>query len=88
MKLEAKEKVQGKNPRQLRAMGLLPVSVYGKDVNLNVVIDSHEFINAYKKDKNTEFEIAFAGKSYSTITKNVQFNYATSEVQSVEFAVK
>ena len=87
VKLEANDREEGKNPRQLRAMGFLPVTIYGKDVNLNVQVNSHEFKLAYAKNKETKFEIAYKGKSYSTVTKNVQINYATSEVQSVEFAI-
>lgn len=87
VKLEAKEREQGKNPRQLREMGLLPVTIYGKDVNLNVQVNTHEFKLAYNKDKNTKFEFVFGGKTYSTVTKNVQINYATSEIQSAEFAI-
>lgn len=87
VKIEAKDKIEGKNPRQLRAMGLLPVSVYGKDVNLNVVVDTHAFKIAYNKNKETQFEIEYKGKKYLTVTKNVQINYATSEVQSAEFAI-
>jgi len=87
VKLEAKDREEGKNPRQLRAMGLLPVSVYGKDVNLNVVVDTHAFKLAYQKNKDTKFEIVYGKKSYSTVTKNVQINYATSEIQSAEFAI-
>lgn len=87
VKLEAKDREEGKNPRQLRGMGLLPISVYGKDVNLNLVVNTHEFKLAYLKDKNTKFEIAYGSKTYSTVTKNVQINYATSEIQSAEFAI-
>ena len=87
VKLEAKEREEGKNPRQLRAEGFLPVSVYGKDLNLNLVINTHEFKLAYGKNKETSFEIVVGKKAYKTVTKNVQLNYATSEIQSVEFAV-
>jgi len=86
VKLEAKKREEGKNPRQLRSEGLLPVTIYGKDLNINAVIDTHEFKLAYKKDKSAKFEISFDGKKYLTEAKNVQVNYATSEFQSVEFS--
>ncbi len=86
VKLEAKKREEGKNPRQLRSMGLLPVTIYGKDLNLNVAVNTHEFKLAYAKDKNTKFEISYEGKTYLTETKNVQVNYATSEIQSAEFS--
>ena len=87
IKLEAKEKPEGKNPRQLRADGLLPVSIYGKDVNINAAIDTHEFKVAYSKSKEAKFEITYAKKKYSAVAKNVQINNATAEIQSVEFAI-
>lgn len=86
VKLEATKREEGKNPRQLRAIGLLPVTVYGKDLNLNVAVNAREFKLAYNKDKNAKFEISFEGKTYLTETKNVQVNYATNEIQSVEFS--
>ncbi len=87
VKLEAKDREQGLNPRQLRQKGLLPVTVYGKDLSLNIVLDTHAFKIAYAKDKETSFEIDYNNKTYSTVTKNVQINYATSEIMSAEFAV-
>ncbi len=87
VKLEAKDRIEGKNPRQLRALGLLPVTVYGKDVNITAVVGSHEFKLAYSKNKEAKYEISYNGKTYTTVAKNVQVNYATSEIQSVEFAV-
>ena len=86
VKLEALKREEGKNPRQLRSMGLLPVTIYGKELNLNVAVNTQEFKLAYKKDKNTKFEISYDGKTYLTETKNVQVNYATNEIQSVEFS--
>ena len=87
VKIEAKDRTEGKNPRQLRAEGLLPITVYGKDVNLNIAVDMHDFKIAYQKNKDTQFEISYAKKSYKTTTKNVQINYATNEIQSAEFAI-
>lgn len=86
VKLEAKDRTEGKNPRQLRSEGLLPITIYGKDLNLNVVINTHEFKLAYGKNKNAKFEFSYNGKTYLTETKNVQINYATSEIQSAEFS--
>ncbi len=87
VKLEAKDREEGKNPRQLRKEGLLPVTLYSKDVNLNVVVNTHEFKIAYQKNKETNFEFSYNKKKYSTVTKNVQLNYATSEILSAEFAI-
>ena len=87
VKLAADNRLEGKNPRQLRMSGFLPVTIYGKDVNLNLQVNAHEFKLAYAKNKDTQFEISYNKKSYSTVTKNVQINYATGEIQSVEFAL-
>lgn len=87
VKLEAKDRAEGKNPRQLRAEGLLPVTVYGKDVNINATVSTHEFKLAYAKNKDAQYEIAYGKKTYTTVAKNVQLNYATNEIQSVEFAI-
>lgn len=88
VKLEANKRDENKNPRQLRAEGFLPVTIYGKDVNLNAQVSMREFKLAYARNKQTQFDFVLDGKTYSTITKNVQINAATTEIQSAEFAIR
>lgn len=85
VKLEATKREEGKNPRQLRAMGLLPVTVYGKDLNLNVAVNTREFKLAYNKDKNAKFEISFEGKTYLTETKMYKLTMPQTKFKALNF---
>ena len=47
-KLKIEERAEGKNPRQLRSMGYIPVSVYGKGIEAKSgQVNTHEFEMAY-----------------------------------------
>ncbi len=87
VKLEATERTEGKNPRQIRQAGFLPVTLYSKDVNLNLQVNTHEFKLQYQKNKDAKYEISFGKNKYNAEIKNVQVNFATDEYQSVEFQV-
>ena len=88
IKLEAEKRSEDKNPRQLRAEGKLPATVYGKGMeSVSVQVVSKDFIQAYKKDNNASFELNVDSKKYTVVAQQIQKNYATNEVQSVEFKV-
>lgn len=86
IKLNAEKRSEDKNPRQLRAEGLLPATVYGKGMDsISIQLNSKEFTQAYKKNNNATFELTVDKKAYTTIAQAVQKNYATNETQNVEF---
>ena len=86
IKFEVESKNEDINPRQLRASGMLPATIYGKGVDsLSVQLDAHNFVNTYKKNKDSVYELSFDGKKYNTVVQNVQKNYATNQELNVEF---
>lgn len=86
IKLNAEKRSENKNPRQLRAEGLLPATVYGKGMDsMSIQVSSKEFTLAYRDNASATFELSIDSKSYKTVAQAVQKNYATNETQSVEF---
>jgi|APHig6443718053_1056840.scaffolds.fasta_scaffold00051_15 large subunit ribosomal protein L25 len=83
---EVEQKDETINPRQLRATGKLPATIYGKGMeSLSVQVDAHSFVNTYKKNRDAVYELSFSGKKYNTVVQNVQKNYATNQELNVEF---
>lgn len=83
---EAEAKNEELNPRQLRASGKLPATIYGKGMDsVSIQLDAHKFINTYKNNKDSVYELSLAGKKYNTVIQKVQKNYATNEELNVEF---
>lgn len=83
---EAEVKNEELNPRQLRASGKLPATIYGKGMDsVSIQLDAHKFINTYKNNKDSVYELSLAGKKYNTVIQNVQKNYSTNEDLNVEF---
>lgn len=86
--IEVEEKDANLNPRQLRASGKLPATIYGKGMeSLSIQVDAHNFIHTYKNNKDATYELSLKNKKYNTIVQNVQKNYATNEELNVEFKV-
>lgn len=86
IKLSAEKRSEDKNPRQLRAEGLLPATVYGKGTeSMSIQLSTKDFTQAYKKNAEATFELTIDKKSYKTVAQAVQKNYATNETQNVEF---
>jgi large subunit ribosomal protein L25 len=86
IKFEAEVRDENLNPRQLRAAGNLPATIYGKGIDsVSVQVNAHEFIQTYKNNKEATFELSVGGKSYSVVVQNVQKNYATNDVLHIEF---
>lgn len=84
--IEVEEKDTTKNPRQLRAAGKLPATIYGKGMDsISVQLDAHNFIHTYKNNKEATYELSLSGKKYNTVVQNVQKNYATNQELNVEF---
>ena len=86
IKLNAEKRNADKNPRQLRAEGLLPATVYGKgQESMSIQVSTKDFTLAYRDNAEATFELTVDNKSYKTVAQAVQKNYATNETQSVEF---
>ena len=88
IKFAAETRDESLNPRQLRASGNLPATVYGKGIeSVSVQVNTHEFMQTYKNNKEATFELSVGSKKYNVVVQNVQKNYATNEVLHVEFKV-
>lgn len=86
VKLEAKERTQDKNPRQLRAEGFLPATVYGKGMeSKSIQINAHEFAMAFKSAPEAVYELAVGKEKFKTIVQEAQKHYSTNTVMNVEF---
>ena len=86
LKIELRE--EGKNPRQIRANGFLPGSVYGKGMEAkNIQINTHEFELAYRDNKENTRELDLNGEKLNVKIQELQVNYATKEYLNVEFAL-
>ena len=87
-KLKVELREEGKNPRQLRATGNLPGSLYGKNMDAkNIQINTHEFELAYRNNKDGEWELSLGKEKFNAKIQELQINYATNEYLNVEFAV-
>ena len=85
-KLNVIEREEGKNPRQIRSMGFIPVSIYGKGMeSKNAQVNTHEFEMAYKNNKEGEWELKFGKEKINAKIAELQTNFATSEFLNVEF---
>lgn len=86
IKFEASARPEGKNPRQTRAMGLLPVTVYGKGVeSKSLVVNAHDFQVTREARTGATCTLVIDKKDVKVEIQNVQVNYATNEILNVEF---
>ncbi|MCR5262092.1 MAG: hypothetical protein K6C94_09710 [Candidatus Gastranaerophilales bacterium] len=84
--IKAEKRDENKNPRQVRAEGNLPATVYGKGKDsVSVQVNAKEFLTEYKKDVNATFDLKIDSKSMSVKVKDVQTNYRTGEKLNVQF---
>ena len=87
-KLTIIEREEGKNPRQIRANGFLPGSLYGKGIEAkNIQINTHDFEMAYKNNKDGEWELTLGKEKFNAKIQELQMNFATNELLNVEFAL-
>ena len=71
--IEVEEKDTTKNPRQLRAAGKLPATIYGKGMDsISVQLDAHNFIHTYKNNKEATYELSLSGKMFKKITLQIK----------------
>ena len=86
VKLEANDRVQDKNPRQLRAEGLLPATVYGKGMeSKSIQMNAHEFNMAYKNAPEAVYEITVGKEKFTTNVQEAQIQYSNNAILNVEF---
>lgn len=75
------------NPRQVRAQGLIPATIYGKDVEpVSLQIAGHEFTQWFLKGKRY-FNLKGLDQAYSVRAHQLQVQPITQDVLSVEFLV-
>ena len=85
-KLKIQERESGKNPRQIRSEGFIPVSIYGKGTEAkNAQVNAHEFEMAYKNNKDGQWELSLGKEKINAKIQELQANYATSEYLNIEF---
>ncbi len=86
IKFETQTRPEGKNPRQTRALGLLPVTVYGKGFeSKSLVVNAHDFEVERAARTGATCTLVIDKKDVKVQIQNVQVNYATSEILNVEF---
>lgn len=86
IKLEAQERSQDKNPRQLRAEGLLPITIYSKGMeSRSLQINCHEFKMAYKNNKDAVYEIVVGKEKFSAKVQEAQIQYSDNQFLNIEF---
>jgi large subunit ribosomal protein L25 len=82
-----KRKVVGRKVKTLRAKGMLPGNIYGKDVeSVSIQINSKEFRDTFKKAGETSIvEISLGTETRPVLISEVQVHPATDEVLHVDF---
>lgn len=86
IKLSAQEKETDKNPRQLRASGFIPATIYGKGMeSKNIQLNTHEFELASRNNRDAKYEICLGKEKFNVVIQELQMNYATNTTLNVEF---
>ena len=86
IKLNACEREAGKNPRQIRAQGFVPATVYGKGMeSKNIQICAHEFEMSTRGNKDATFELNVGKEKYNVVIQELQKNYSTNQILKIEF---
>ena len=84
--INAKKRDTSLNPRQVRAEGLVPATIYGSGMDsVSIQLNAKEFILAYRKDKNAIFELKVDKETYKAIVKKVQAESISDKVLNIEF---
>lgn len=86
-KLKIENRDSDKNPRQIRANGFIPGSIYGKGIEAkNIQVNAHDFEMLYKNNQDATWELALEKEKFTAKIQELQVNYATNEFLNVEFA--
>jgi len=88
LNVETQARPEGANPRQIRATGALPITVYGKSLeSQSLQIDAHSFRLQYRNNPDATFELNIDGKKVSAVVQNLQVDYVADKYLNVEFKV-
>ncbi|MFN8614819.1 MAG: hypothetical protein U0003_02770 [Vampirovibrionales bacterium] len=73
------------NPRQLRAAGMIPATIYGKgQASQSIQVDNHTFVQHLSKGVR-QFELeGLGGKAMPVKVQNVQVNPVSQQVLNAE----
>ncbi len=86
VKINADMRDTAKNPRQLRAAGLLPATIYGKGMeSKSIQLNAHEFNMSYKNAPEAVFEITVGSEKFTTTVQEAQIQYSNNAILNVEF---
>lgn len=86
VKINADVREADKNPRQLRAAGLLPATVYGKGMeSKSIQMNAHEFNMAYKNAPEAVYEITVGKEKFTANVQEAQIQYSNNTILNVEF---
>ena len=87
-KIKISLREEGKNPRQLRAQGILPGSLYGKGIEAkSIQLDAHEFEMQYKNNQEGTWELTLDKEKFEAKIQELQKNYSTNELLNIEFGL-
>lgn len=74
--------------RRLVRAGYLPAEMYGKDGNIHIVLNAHDFeLNLRKMGIGSECEIVLDGKTYKCIFKALQENIMYDTLLHADFQI-
>lgn len=86
IKLNAQERETDKNPRQLRAAGLVPATVYGKGMeSKNIQVCAHEFEMNTRNNRDAVIELTLGKEKLNVVIQELQKNYSTNQILNIEF---
>ncbi len=86
IKLNAQEREADKNPRQLRAAGFVPATVYGKGMeSKNIQVCAHEFEMNTRNNRDAVIELTLGKEKLNVVIQELQKNYSTNQILNIEF---
>ena len=88
LSVETQVRSEGQNPRQIRAAGALPITVYGKNIDSkSLQVDAHSFRLQYRNNPDATFELNIDGKKVNAVVQEIQIDYVADKYLNVEFKV-
>lgn len=83
-----KEDFGSAGSRRLVRAGYLPAEMYGKDGNIHIVLNAHDFdLDLRKVGVGMECEIALEGKAYKCVLKALQENVMYGTLLHADFQI-
>ena len=83
-----KEDFGSAGSRRLIKKGLFPGEMYGKEENIHIVLNAHDFEFVLRKlAVGKECEVVVEGKPYKCIFKDLQENIMTSTLIHADFQI-